>query len=199
MRSATAAAAASGSRFRVTRVDVAEDGRRVLVEEAVRRGDEAERGGHHLVAPPPAERPHAEVQRGRPGGDRDGVVDPSQSAKSRSNRSSTGPSDSWPERSTSSTSSSSRGPEVGSGERDRLGPSHGAARYARPSSFGAGGRSFGWNAYSSESTSASQRGLDDVLGDADRPPGLAAVGGVEQDPGDRAGAVVGRRGSAPCS
>src|SRR4051794_1637995 len=55
------------------RVDVAEDRPGALVEQAVGRGDEAERAGQHLVALAPAERPHAEVQRRRAAGDRDRV------------------------------------------------------------------------------------------------------------------------------
>ena len=58
------------------RVDVAEDGRRALVQQAVGRRDEAERGRHDLVAGAPAERADAEVERGVPLDDRDRVLDP---------------------------------------------------------------------------------------------------------------------------
>ncbi len=45
------------------RIDVAEDRPGALVEQAVGGGDEAEGAGQDLVAGPPAQRPHAEVQR----------------------------------------------------------------------------------------------------------------------------------------
>ena len=58
------------------RVDVAEDRPGALVQQAVRRGDEAERAGQDLVAGPPPECSHAEVQAGRAAGDRNRVLDP---------------------------------------------------------------------------------------------------------------------------
>ncbi len=57
------------------RVDVAEHGRRALVQQAVRRGDEAERARHHLVAGAPAECPDPEVERRGARRDGDRVVD----------------------------------------------------------------------------------------------------------------------------
>ena len=94
-------------------VDVAENRARALVEDAVGRGDEAERAGQHLVARAPLKRPHPEVERGRPAGDGQRVLDPQPGRNSRSKRSPIGPSESRPERSTSSTSSSSRAPISG--------------------------------------------------------------------------------------
>ena len=58
------------------RIDVAEDRPRPLVEQAVGGGDEAEGAGQNLVARPPAEGTHAEVQGGGAAGDRDRVLDP---------------------------------------------------------------------------------------------------------------------------
>ena len=49
----------------------------------------------------------------------------------------------------------------------------------------------GWNAYSSESTSASQDASMMFSETPIEPQRIGPVGGVEQDPGDRAGAVVG--------
>ena len=56
-------------------IDVDEDRFRPLVEERVRRGDEGERAGDDLVAGPPAELAHAEVERRRAARDRDRVLD----------------------------------------------------------------------------------------------------------------------------
>ncbi len=58
------------------RVDVDEDRPRPLVEQAVGRGDEGEGAGEDLVARPPAELAHPEVERRRAAGDRDRVLDP---------------------------------------------------------------------------------------------------------------------------
>ena len=73
---------------------------------------------------------------------------PSQAAKSRSKRSSIGPSDSRPERRTSSTSSSSRSPRAGVASGMGLSSALGSDAWV-------GGVACGWNAYSSDSTSAS--------------------------------------------
>src|SRR5690606_13010241 len=54
-------------------VDIAEDGRHALIEQAVGRGDEAERGRDHLVARTPAGHPHGEVKRRRARGDGHGI------------------------------------------------------------------------------------------------------------------------------
>ena len=67
-----------GGRVEVERLllDVGEDRPRPLVEQAVGRGDEAERAGHHLVALAPAEHPHPEVERGRAARGHHRVLDP---------------------------------------------------------------------------------------------------------------------------
>ena len=78
VRSVIAASTAAGSRFSVTRVDVGEDRRRTLVENAVRRGDERERRGDRLVARPETGEADAEVQPRRAARDRghEGRADP---------------------------------------------------------------------------------------------------------------------------
>ena len=83
-------------------VDVAEDRHRVLVQQAVRRRDEAQRRGDDLVAarPSPAPAPRGAAPRCRSTRPPRPSL-PTQAAKSRSKRSSIGPSDSRPERSTS--------------------------------------------------------------------------------------------------
>ena len=78
---------------------------------------------------------------------------PSQAAKSRSKRSAIGPSESCPERSTSSASSSSRSPISGLARGICSGLGEAATE---PPAYSATSSSRGWNAYSSESTSASQ-------------------------------------------
>ena len=131
------------------RVDVAEDRPRALVEQAVRRGDEAERAGHHLVARRPSRAPGPRGAAPRSRRRRRPRRRPrASSAKSRSKRSSIGPSESRPERSTSSTSSSSRSPSSGRASGIGSARAHRHARRRRR-------RRCGWNAYSSESTSAS--------------------------------------------
>ena len=96
------------------RVDVGEDRRRALEDEAVRGGDERERRRDHLVAR--ARGPRC----GRAGGGPAVPLEtaaaygaPTRSAKSSSKRSIVGPSESRPERSTSRTSSSSRSSRYG--------------------------------------------------------------------------------------
>ena len=113
---------------------------------------------------------------------------PTQDAKSRSKRSSIGPKDSRPERSTSCTSSSSRGPTSGrasgicslrhrGGETgaSRAGVARGAAHLDR---------------VLERVDECLPARLDDVLRDADRSPRLVAVGRIDQDARDRAGALV---------
>jgi hypothetical protein len=56
------------------RIDVGEDGCGALVKQAVGRCDEGQRAGDDLIALAPAQRPHAEVKRGRPARDRDRVA-----------------------------------------------------------------------------------------------------------------------------
>ncbi len=96
------------------RVDVAEDRSHVLVEQAVGRRDERERRRHDLVALAPAERSHAQVKRQRcltrPRRHRRPQAKRRTRARSAPAR---GPSESRPERRTSSTSSSSRSPISG--------------------------------------------------------------------------------------
>ena len=130
-------------------VDVAEDRPRALVEQAVGRGDEAEGAGQDLVAGAPAERPHAEVQRRRCRWRPRPRPRPraSRRTRARSARPSA-PARAGPERSTSSTSSSSRAPI--SGLASGIG-----SMSARPRRL-SHASSRGWKAYSSESTSASQ-------------------------------------------
>ncbi len=118
------------------RVDVAEDRLGALVEQAVGGGDEAERRGQHLVAGAPAELADGEVERRRAAGDGDGVVDAEPRGEARSNSPSIGPSESIPERRTSRTSSSSRSPEDGAGERDPLGVAQRPAPRRRPRAAG---------------------------------------------------------------
>ena len=71
--SVSASPAASALMLSVTRVDVAEHGPGALVEQAVRRGDEAERGRHDVVAGLDARRADREMEPGRAGGDRGDV------------------------------------------------------------------------------------------------------------------------------
>jgi hypothetical protein len=65
----------NGGWFQVqrSRVDVCEDGRRSLVEDAVRGGDERERGRNHLVAWPEPRQPNGEVKAGSSTRDRGDV------------------------------------------------------------------------------------------------------------------------------
>ena len=97
------------------RVDVAEDRRRALVEQAVGRGDEAERGRQHLVAlAPPEARGPPRCRPAVPLETATASSTPSQLGERRARtRSASGPSESRPERSTSRTSSSSRAPRSG--------------------------------------------------------------------------------------
>src|ERR1700709_1703063 len=102
---------------------------------------------------------------------------PRYSAKARSKRSPIGPSESRPERRTSSTSSSSRAPISG-----------------LASGIGSNSLIAGPHSLKCVLQRVDQRlpgSLDHVPGNAGRPPLAAvAVGGVEQHPGDRAGATI---------
>ena len=166
---------AGGGRVQVERhrVDVAEHGRRALVQQAVRRGREAERAGHHLVSVSPAEGPDPEVQGARSRRDGHRVVDAEplgepalESLEHRAQRE--------PRRAHHLEDQLLLArPQVGARERKearitarrllRSRSSHWPATTSRafdsaPASGAGGvrGRTPGWKAYSSESTSASQ-------------------------------------------
>ena len=162
-------------------VDVAEDRLGALVEEAVGGGDEAERARDDLVPPSPPHRAHAEVKRGRAARHGDRIARRRARRRNRcSKRSSIGPSDSRPERSTSSTSSSSRWPMSGcaSGiclQRPRC-PGAAASgrldrRERRPCA--AAGRAPRLHRVLERVDERLPARLDDVLRDADRAPGVA--------------------------
>ena len=109
---------------------------------------------------------------------------PMRSAQARSKRGPIGPSESWPERSTSSTSSRSRSPMTGlaSGMRSSAGAQPGRGR-------GRGRARGPADAVLEAVEQRLPRCLDDVLADADRAPGVAAVAGVDEHARDRAGAL----------
>ena len=96
------------------RVDVGEHRPGVLVEDRVGRGDERERRGHDLVAGLDADRAQPEVQRGGAGGHGARVRDAEPRGEGLLEGSAMrGPSESWPERSTSITAASSASPRTG--------------------------------------------------------------------------------------
>ena len=166
------------------RVDVAEDRPGALVEDAVRRGDEAERRGDDLVA---AARRRRRAARG--GGPRCRSRPPTRAATPSRARESAlelrqprARARAAASAATSRTSSSSRAPDRRARQRDHVVAHPGGRPAAVPAWRGS-------IPASSESTSASQLDLDHVLGDADRAPGVGAVAGVEQHPRDRLGAL----------
>ena len=108
----------SGVEVQRARVDVREDRRRAFVEDAVGGGDEGERRRHDLVARPQAREPHSEVEPRGAARHRGDVRRPTRSASACSKRSIIGPSESCPERSVSSTSSSSRSSSQGAESAD---------------------------------------------------------------------------------
>ena len=95
-------------------IDVDEDGRRALVEHHVGRRDERDRRRDDLVARADAGGAHQQVQAGRAARDGDGVLAAAERRELASRSGArTGRAPSMPERSASSTYSSSRGPTSG--------------------------------------------------------------------------------------
>src|SRR5215211_1162472 len=173
----TAAPAASESRVRVTgsmsqKTGVAPSYSKTLVE--------ATKVSGLVITSAPSPQPRALTPRWRaavPLETATAYPSPSQSAKSCSNWSSFGPRESEPERTTSSSSSSSRSPSSG--------------RASGIGSFTRCGSLFAWLECVLERVDKGlPRGLDDVLRDSDRAPFALTVGGVEEDAGNGAGAVV---------
>ena len=163
------------------RVDVAEDRLHVLEEQAVRRRDEAQRGGDDLVAgaQPSARtarwsaacrsrRPRRPQLRPRP-------RSPARSAAHRPEREPAGPQDLENELLLALAN-------VGPRERDRV--SHWRGQVP--------GLCFLERVLERVDERLPAR-LDDVLRDADRSPGLMAVGRIDQDPRDRARCPCARR------
>ena len=175
------------------RVDVAEDRRRALVQQAVGRGDEAERGRDDLVARAPAERPDAEVERGgaarRPRPRR-------RPRASRRSRARSAPASAPARAARSAAPRAPAPPRARPARGGRAGSARVAhegvgARWAAGSTACSSPRRFrGWNAYSSESTSASHDASMMFSETPIEPQDSLPVGGVEQDARDRAGAVV---------
>ena len=122
------------------RVDVGEHRPGALVQDRVGRRHERERRRDDLVAVLHADRAQREVQRRGAGRDRARVRRPDPRGERLLELGTRGPSESWPERSTSMTACSSARPSTGAGERDHA--------LSRPAT--------GSMPASSESTSASQ-------------------------------------------
>ena len=192
-----AAAAARRVEVERDRVDVGEHRPRALVEDRVRRGDERERRRDDLLALPHADGAQREVQAGRAG--RDGAQAwgaPSRAANAASNAGTRGPSESWPERRTSSTSSSSRAPMTGRAS----GMTSSSARVMAPASRrpgGGGRRGPGSMPASSESTSASQLASITFSLTPIAPQRVRAVGRVDAARASRRPSPSARRGCGP--
>src|SRR3954452_10403740 len=209
VRPVIAAAAASGSRLSVRASMSANTGRArsysiALAEATNENGD--------VITSSPSETPTARRARCRPA-----VPDetaeacraPRRSAKAASNAGTCGPRESWPERSTPSTAASSSGPMTGrargtasSADRVMSPRRHGRRRArARPSRRSPGAaepdRAPARVVHAARQHAGLERvhegvpaRLDDVLADADRAPGVRAVGGVEEHPGHRRGGLL---------
>ena len=135
------------------------------------------RAGQDLVALTPAERPDPEVQRGRAAGDGDGVLDPEPGGEVALEAL-----DHRAQREAARAQHLEHQvllarADLRPGERDRC------RLFRAPSLIGLEG-------VLQRVDEGLPGGLDDVLRDADRPPLPLAVGGVEQDAGDGAGAVA---------
>ena len=192
MRSPTAGPAAAGSRSSVTGSTSQKTG---IAPSYSRQLAEATKLNGLVITSSPGPQPSARTPRCRaavPEETATASSTPSQAAKSRSKRSSTGPSDSRPERRTSSTSSSSRAPRsglasgIGSGWLTRRREGAPARTVAR-----AAGRGLrGWKAYSSESTRASHDASMMFSETPIDPQERSPVGGVQQHARHRVGAVV---------
>ncbi len=169
------------------RVDVREHRPRPLVERGVGRGDERERAGDDLVAVPHPDRPQRQMQPGRAAATRRSPSGaPTRAAKARSNSGTRGPSESCPERSTSSTARSSASPSTG---RARAGSARRLTTAVRTPSARPGADGAGLHPVLERVHQRIPGGGDHVLGDPDRAPHLLPVGGVDQHPRDGAGAL----------
>src|SRR4051812_36906229 len=214
VRSVTTAAAATGSMLSVTgsmsqKTGVTPSYSRQLAEETKLNG--------LVTTSSPEPQPKARTPRWSavvPEETATASSDPILAAKSRSNRSSMGPSDRRPERRTSRTSSSSRGPRSGHARgicSDPLIAAFGGLgtlwRTSDPKRFESGRRSTARGYLGAFPRCPGlaiprlervlqriherlPRGLDDVLRDADRAPCLPAIGRIEQHARHRASAVV---------
>src|SRR4051794_21785466 len=176
VRSPAAARAASGSRFSVSLSMSQNTGRapsysRQLAEATKLKGEvRTSSPGPHPCARTPRCRAAVPLETAT------ASSTPCHSAKPRSKRSSIGPSESRPERSTSPASSCSRSPRSGLAS----GICSLKLRLRSPRLEGVLERFH----------EGLPGGFDDVLRDADRPPLALAVRGVEQNSGDGVGAVA---------
>src|SRR5215218_1695688 len=155
---------------------------------------EATKLNGEVITSSPASTPAARIARWRPAVPLDTAetcAAPTKSASAPSKRPSVGPSDSRPERITSSTSASSSGPIAGrdSGMRSVM---RARAARMRPASARAVGSAVaraldatGQHARLERVYERFPARLDDVLGHADRAPGLDAVRRVQQHARDR--------------
>src|SRR5215210_1494279 len=177
VRSPTAAAAASGSIVRATGSMSQKTG---VAPSYSRQFEEATKLSGVVTTSSPSPQPRARTPRWRaavPLETATAKPSPSQVAKPCSNCSSFGPRESEPERTTSRSSCSSRGP--------RSGCASGICSFTRRAGLG--------TRLEGVLERVHQRlpgGLDDVLGDADGAPLPLAIRGIEQDPGHRARPVV---------
>src|SRR5271154_1476890 len=189
VRSLTAAAAAAGSRARVTGSVSANTGRarsyRTTLAEATN-----ERG--LVITSSPSLTPTARSARWRPAVPLETAHPngaPTRAANALSNAGTRGPSESWPERSTSTTARSSASPRTGRASGTGSALTYRSSPPHRASPVRGDGHLAGLHAVLQRIDERIPGGGDHVLGDPDRAPHLLAVGGIDQDAGDRAGAL----------
>ena len=168
----------------------ANTGRGALVDDHVGAGDERERGRDHLVAVADADGAQREVQPGRPARDGAGVAGADARARTPLELG-----QQRPERQPAGAQHLEHALLLGlaehrARERDRL-VAHGRVTRHELRRRGPSARRVRPNPHPvlERVDERLPRGLDDVLRDADRAPHLVAVGGVEQHPRDRAGAL----------
>src|SRR3954453_19080261 len=199
VRSVTAAVEACGSRFSVTGSLSAKTGRAPSKTHAFA---EATNENGDVTTSSPSPTPMARSARCSAAVPDDTALAygaPTRAANASSKAVTRGPSDSWPERRTSSTACSSASPRTGraSGIWSRTGFTRGPRGPAPGGRAGWARRSRGGHApggaalmvHAPGQEAGLQRvdqglpaGLDHVLRDADRTPGVGPVGGVEQHP-----------------